>query len=134
MKTINVGGGRFSADIEKTVKYYNSHSVCDCAGCRNFYAQINDKLPGLQAFLSEFGADAASPDELSYYTVDNLFVYDSAYTVAGKIEKACACQISICTVDVTINADYIPNEQTGAYFVITVHGISLPWVLNETIQ
>ncbi len=27
----------FNTHIEKTQKYYETHSVCDCAYCRNYY-------------------------------------------------------------------------------------------------
>ena len=47
----------FSVDVEKTQEYYRTHSICDCAYCRNYYAQIKNKLPKLNDFLSEFGVD-----------------------------------------------------------------------------
>ena len=47
----------FSVNIEQTEKYYETHSLCDCESCRNYYAQIKDKFPKLDAFLREFGVD-----------------------------------------------------------------------------
>lgn len=131
MKSISLSGCNLSADIEKTEKYYNSHTLCDCAGCRNFYAQIKQKLPELQVFLSNFGVDAERPDELSYYTCKNEIIYDSAYTVMGKIEKIYEENFFVGAVGITIDAQYVPNEQTEDYFVITAHDIRLPWILNE---
>lgn len=45
MTTIKIDEYTFSVDIEKTREYYETHSLCDCASCRNFYAQVRGKLP-----------------------------------------------------------------------------------------
>lgn len=34
-------------------------------------------------------------------------------------------------MNIVINNDYIPNEQKDEYFVISVYGIKLAWVLDE---
>ncbi len=30
----------FEVDIEKTIEYYKTHSLCECECCENFYTQI----------------------------------------------------------------------------------------------
>lgn len=45
MTTIKIDEYTFFVDVEKTREYYETHSLCDCASCRNFYAQAREKLP-----------------------------------------------------------------------------------------
>lgn len=45
MTTIKIDEYTFFVDVEKTREYYKTHSLCDCASCRNFYAQARGKLP-----------------------------------------------------------------------------------------
>ena len=45
MTTIKIDEYTFFVDVEKTREYYETHSLCDCASCRNFYAQASEKLP-----------------------------------------------------------------------------------------
>ena len=54
----------FEVDIEKTIEYYKTHSLCECDCCENFYVQIKDKFPKLESFLSSFGIDISKPDEI----------------------------------------------------------------------
>ena len=84
MTTIQKADYVFSVDTEKTKKYYEIHTLCNCAYCRNFYAQAKDKFPKLSAFLSEFGVDIAKPDETLSVETDNAIDYISIdYTVCG---------------------------------------------------
>lgn len=55
MTTIQKADYVFSVNTEKTKKYYEIHTLCNCAYCRNFYAQAKDKFPKLSAFLSNLG-------------------------------------------------------------------------------
>ncbi len=45
MTTIKIDEYTFFVDVEKTREYYETHFLCDCASCRNFYAQVRGKLP-----------------------------------------------------------------------------------------
>ncbi|MGN0560190.1 MAG: hypothetical protein ACI4K8_03975 [Candidatus Fimenecus sp.] len=73
----------FFADVEKTQEYYKTHSICDCVCCRNYYAQIKNKLPKLNDFLSEFGVDITKPDEIMSVEMDDYIDYINVdYTVA----------------------------------------------------
>ena len=135
MTTIQKADYVFSVDTEKTKKYYETHTLCNCAYCRNFYAQAKDKFPKLSAFLSEFGVDIAKPDETLSVETDNAIDYISIdYTVCGSIastghnfEMNDHFPLSV----VITNGFASPNEQTGRYFTISVENIKLPWELDE---
>lgn len=128
----------FFADVEKTQEYYKTHSICDCVCCRNYYAQIKNKLPKLNDFLSEFGVDITKPDEIMSVEMDDYIDYINVdYTVCGNIQSMGECEIDIydnlfLSIVIT-NGFASPNEQTGEYFTISVTQIKLPWVLDEPI-
>lgn len=129
---------KMDVEVDKTIEYYREHSLCDCPACRNFYVQAASALPKLNAFLSELGVDVSRPDEsasdASDYTVDYYFV---AYTVSGKVLEYDKYEIDLqdgeLFLNIVIDDNYIPNEQKGEYFVISVYGIKLPWVLDEPL-
>ena len=129
---------KMDVDIDKTIEYYREHSLCDCPACRNFYTQAATALPKLKEFFSELGVDISRPDEsasdASNCTVDYYFV---AYTVSGKVLEYDKYEIDLqegeLFLNVVIDDNYIPNEQKEEYFVISVYGIKLPWVLDEPL-
>lgn len=126
----------FSVDIEKTQEYYKTHSICECVCCRNYYAQIKNKLPKLNAFLSEFGVDISKPDEIMSIEMNNYIDYINVdYTVCGNIKSMVKHEIDIhddLFLSIVITNGYAsPNEQTEDYFTISVMQIELPWVLDE---
>ena len=57
MTTIQKNGYVFLVDREKTQQYYRTHTLCGCVYCRNYYAQVKQQFPRVDAFLSEFGVD-----------------------------------------------------------------------------
>lgn len=137
MKMIQKGSSVFCVDIESTKAYYSSHSICDCCNCRNYYAQIKTLSAELNEFLSEFGIDAARPDEASSIEMENsinyLFV---GYTVNGKIETKDQYETDIENYHIVISNGntpfyWFPNEQEEPCFFVSVSGITLPWVLEE---
>lgn len=139
MKTIEIDDWKFSVDIEKTKEYYKTHSLCECAYCRNFYSQIDEKLPELKKFLSEFGVDVSRPDENSSVELETSIDYLSVdYTVCGEIIEVGKYEIDIYDnlfLSIVVNDDCVcPNEQTGKYFTFTVFQIVLPWVLDEPLN
>lgn len=139
MKTIEKDDWKFSVDIEKTKEYYKTHSICECADCRNFYAQIEEKLPKLKDFLSEFGVDVSRPDENASIECEDSIDYLSVdYTVCGEIIEVGKYEIDIYDnlfLSIVVNDDCVcPNEQTGKYFTFTVFQIVLPWVLDEPLN
>ena len=129
---------KMDVDIDQTIEYYRKHSLCDCPACRNFYTQAATALPKLKEFFSELGVDISRPDEsasdASDETVDYYFV---AYTVSGKVLEYDKYEIDLqdgeLFLNIVIDDNYIPNEQKDEYFVISVYGIKLPWVLDEPL-
>ncbi len=136
MTTIQKDEYVFSVDVKKTQEYYKTHSICDCVCCRNYYAQIKNKLPKLNAFLSEFGVDISKPDEIFSVEMDNYIDYINVdYTVCGKVKTTGKYEIDIYDdlfLSVIITKGFSsPNEQNGEYFTISVMQITLPWALDE---
>lgn len=126
----------FSVDAEKTKEYYKTHSLCDCVCCRNYYAQIKNKFPKLNDFLSEFGIDISKPDEIMSVEMDDYIDYINVdYTICGNIKSKGENEIEIYDnsfLSIIITDGFAsPNEQTGEYFTISVMNIELPWVLDE---
>ena len=127
----------FEVDVEKTIEYYKTHSLCKCDDCENFYAQIGGIFPELESFLADFGVDISKPDEIMSAELDNEIQYFGVdYTVCGKV--ATMGQYEIDIQDglffnlVITNGFASPNEQTGDYFTISIANIfELPWVLDK---
>ena len=119
-----------------TKGYYKTHSLCNCECCLNFYAQIEEKFPKLADFLGEFGIDISRPDEICSVEMDNYIDYINVdYTVCGNIETMGKFEIDIednLFLSIVIADGFVsPNEQTEAYFTISIMSIELPWVLDE---
>ncbi|MBQ3563401.1 MAG: hypothetical protein IJA21_02190 [Clostridia bacterium] len=86
MATIQKDEYVFEVDIEKTIDYYKTHSLCECDYCENFYVQIKGKFPKLESFLAEFGVDITKPDECISVELDDTIQYISVdYTACGKV-------------------------------------------------
>ena len=137
MQKIRHGDTAFSVDVEKTGAYYAAQAPCDCADCRNLYPQIESVSPVLTAFLQSFGIDLRRPDEVGSIEmegyIDYLFV---VYTVTGTMSPKVKVKTNIDGLNVTlasgeITEEWFPNEQQGDYFLVTVEGLRLPWVLDE---
>lgn len=136
MTTIQKDEYVFEVDIEKTVNYYKTHSLCDCDCCENFYVQIKGKFPKLESFLSEFGIDISKPDEAMSVELDNTIQYITVdYTVCGKVTTMGQYEIDIQDnqlLNLVITDGFAsPNEQKSEYFTISVYNIKLPWVLEK---
>ncbi len=134
---IELEGKKFDVDIEKTKKYYSTHSLCECVGCRNLYEQIEEKYPVLKDFLKKFGIDISKPDEASWIDaednrIDYLAVY---YTVNGAVIQTDKKDITISTdLSISFDKDYAPNSQKSQdYFMISVCGIDLPYIFDEPL-
>ena len=127
----------FEVDIEKTIEYYKTHSLCECDCCENFYVQIKDKFPKLESILSSFGIDISKPDEIMSVELDNTIQYISVdYTVCGKVSTMGEYEIDIQDDQffslVITDGFASPNEQAGEYFTISVNNVfELPWVLDK---
>ena len=127
----------FEVDVEKTINYYKTHSLCECVCCENFYAQIKGKFPKLESFLSDFGVGISRPDECMSVELDNTIQYNGVdYTVCGKVTTMGQYEIDIqdsIFLSLIINDSFSsPNEQTGDYFTISIVNLfELPWVLDK---
>ena len=136
MITIEKDDYKFTVDIVKTKEYYNTHSLCDCVCCRNYYKQIEKELPKLKEFLDEFGVDISKPDEIMSVENDGYIDYINVdYTVCGNVINMSEYEIDIYDnlfLNVIVTEGFAsPNEQTGEYFTLSVMNIRLPWVLQE---
>lgn len=92
----------------------------------------------MKAFLSEFGADIAKPDETGAVENEKDKIIDyifAAYTVNGRIIENCGFKIDINDsrfISVAVNEGGVPNEHSNEdYFCLTVYNIALPWALDE---
>ena len=126
---------KFSVDIEKTKEYYNTHSLCDCVCCRNYYKQIEQELPKLKEFLDDFGVDISKPDEIMSVENEGFIDYLNVdYTVCGNVINMSEYEIDIYDnlfLNIVVTEGFAsPNEQTGEYFTLSVTNIRLPWVLE----
>ena len=137
MVTIQKGDYYFEVDLEKTIDYYKTHTLCECDYCQNFYAQIKGKFPKLESFLSDFGVDISKPDEITSAESENAVMYISIdYTVCGKVvakaQEPIEMQDDIFFRLAITDGFVSPNEQAGDYFTISVNNIfTLPWVLDK---
>ena len=139
MTTIQIANHIFAVDVNRTKEYYQTHTLCDCDYCRNYYKQIKGKFPQLEAFLSQFGVDISKPDEISSCTYeDEIDYYAVYYSVCGEITKDSEYEIDIYDnlfLSIVVHDDIAPpNEQTGQYFTFSVFQIRLPWVLDEPLN
>lgn len=120
----------FDVDVQKTAAYYDTHSLCGCSACKNFYARVKDAFPRLASFLADFGVKADKPDEAGWIDEGDEIGYDASYTVAGTITRTGNYEIGMrdggVLLSIVISRSYVPNEQTSDFFVITVFGIRLP--------
>ena len=135
MVLIEKNNYKFYVDIEKTKEYYNTHSLCDCVCCRNYYKQIEQELPKLKEFLDNFGVDIAKPDEIMSVENEGFIDYLNVdYTVCGNVINMSEYEIDIYDnlfLNVIVTEGFAsPNEQTGDYFTLSVVNIRLPWVLD----
>ena len=135
MVLIEKNNYKFSVDIEKTKEYYNTHSLCDCVCCRNYYKQIEQELPKLKEFLDDFGVDISKPDEIMSVENEGFIDYLNVdYTVCGNVINMSEYEIDVYDnlfLNVIVTEGFAsPNEQTGEYFTLSVTNIRLPWVLE----
>ena len=130
MTTIQKNGYVFLVDQEKTQQYYRTHTLCGCVYCRNYYAQVKQQFPRLDAFLSEFGVDIARPDEIMSVELEGRVAYLNVdYTVCGRVRTMGKEDITLedgQQLYLAVTEGFAsPNEQTGDYFTISVTGLEL---------
>ena len=138
MTTIQKNGYVFLADREKTQQYYRTHTLCDCVYCRNYYAQVRQQFPRLDAFLSDFGVDIARPDEIMSVELEGHVAYLNVdYTVCGRVQTMGEGEIELYDgrlLHIAVTEGFAsPNEQTGDYFTISVTELELTKQKWETL-
>lgn len=138
MTTIQKNGYVFLADREKTQQYYRTYTLCDCVYCRNYYAQVRQQFPRLDAFLSEFGVDIARPDEIMSVELEGHVAYLNVdYTVCGRVQTMGEGEIELYDgrlLHIAVTEGFAsPNEQTGDYFTISVTELELTKQKWETL-
>lgn len=138
MTTIQKNGYVFLVDREKTQQYYRTHTLCDCVYCRNYYAQVKQQFPRLDAFLSEFGVDIARPDEIMSVELEGHVAYLNVdYTVCGRVQTMGEGEIELYDgrlLHIAVTEGFAsPNEQTGDYFTISVTELELTKQKWETL-
>ena len=130
-------GKKFDIDFEKTKEYYASRALCDCPACRNFYLLIKEKYVLLNNFLNKFGVDIANPEEIVWGDIHNgeLDCVVVCYTVKGSILETDNYEIDIMDhtfVSIVVEDGHKRNdEETEKYFVLSVYGIYLPYIIDE---
>jgi len=125
-----------SLNQTKTKAYSDAEAKCHCTCgyCRNFYEAVESAYPTLSAFLSNFGLNIFAPDELIPYEPT---LCDVSYGVCGSIQHYGEKRIQVDGLEITIepwDQVSINSECPKPCFVVTVHQLSLPWVLEESLE
>ena len=127
---------QFEIDLEQTMARSAAEASehCTCAYCRNFYAEADHACSKLRPMLAQFGLDLEAPDTLYPYDISNdRMCYEGKYVVFGRIIRygrhSIDCQ----------GADLLPMEDDESlvqepYFVLSLEGLALPWVLDEPMR
>ena len=81
-----------NVNLNRNFEYYQSDESlpCECAGCRNFFVQIKEKIPEINEYLTALNVDICRPLELIWDEIDdgNKIEYlDCQYVVFGKCEN-----------------------------------------------
>lgn len=122
------------ADVEKTQQYYRAmppEDLCDCAHCRNFYAQIRQVYPDFCAFLEKLGVDPQKPHELVPIELDGQSICYAGcmYVVMGVCEDDFTAAVG--EVEITKADAYPPTEIAQPHFVLEGMPIVLPLRLPQ---
>lgn len=125
----------FDVDIAKTMAYSASEAAehCTCAYCRNFYATVDSACPGLRQFLAQYGVDVEAPEEMYPIYIGNQFVrYSLAYVVYGRIIKATQTRKELIPAHIDYSVKV--SDDAEDHFILELHEIGLPWVLDEPVE
>lgn len=133
---LTVGGWKFRVNTEETASYSKAvwKDHCTCGYCRNFYATILEAYPKLQLFLSQFGMDALTPEELMPIE-PNLCI--ASYCISGTVLHNGNGPIDIGGITFTVTTQEQADYDTACkipYFVLTTGFLDLPWVLEEDMN
>ena len=136
-KAIEAFGCLLCVDIEKTIEYYKSNPVCNCLACRNYRAQVKEKLPQAMKYLVRFGIDISRPDETEWYETDRGIEYTAFYTAgcADDGDPSCEKELQGIVLDdaafFEFAKEYVPNYWSTPCYTFKLSGIILPYLLEE---
>lgn len=102
---------------EKTLQYSLDH--CTCPYCMNYYDTLQDRYPGIQRFLQDFGVRMEGPVEVMPFE-PTLFL--ACYRVQGKILQWGHTPLFVDGISITPEA---VDEET---FHLWIGEMELPWV------
>ena len=131
---IEIDGWVMEADAAYTQNYSDKElsENCQCAYCRNYYAAVDIHYSELRGFLEKFGVQIHAPEEMLPYEMDEGFLYDPKFSVAGRILCRGNRPIRVAGLSVTPTQDELAQARMDtAAFSLHVDGIHLPWVLSE---
>lgn len=133
---LTVGDWTFDADVPGTMAYsagvWNNH--CTCGYCRNFYETLNSAYPQIGVFLSQFGMNPLTPEEMMPFEPTLCTV---SYCISGRVLRQGRSIIDIGGVTFTVGQPEDFDFDTACswpYFVLTSGFLELPWVLDEDMD
>lgn len=59
---VKIDGIVFDVDMDRTLAYFISNTLCPCSYCRHYRENVRQQYPKLTALLERFGVDAARRD------------------------------------------------------------------------
>ena len=107
---------------------------CDCAWCRNFYRAVDSAYPDLRPFLDQFGILMDAPTEILAFSPTLCTCY---YAVCGDILEQGSEDIIINGITIsplTKEEALVHTEMEGPVYFLQVGTLSLPWVLDESME
>ena len=143
---VKIDGSVFDVDMDRTLAYYISNTLCTCAYCCHYRENVRQRYPRLAERLERFGVDAARPDETEPYEQDGMIEYAAVhYTVSGSILTSSRNETRLRDADELqlffqkggkLGKLACPNEQEEPYFFITIWGLQLPcaWASVPTLK
>ena len=116
--------------LRKTYIENNTYDLVDPLG-------VAKVIEALDAEINEFNAEVDAA--LSVSNALTVIEFDSKSHVykieeSGELsfeEKTLVIKENEKSYSIIVDNEYIPNEQKGKYFVITINDFSLPWELKE---
>jgi len=120
-------GKIISVDFDRTQKYYIDDEYkdrCYCGSCKTYYAEIKERYPILDEYLSKMGVDVSKPLEAPSMGLGKNKQYKEYfawYVVFGE----CDVDFAIKLGDLTIyrQLSYPPTNLDEMYFVLEITGI-----------
>ena len=144
---IVLGSYRLDVDVAATRAYYEAHPlpwiICDCLGCRNFQAAIQQIPQEVKDFFDRLGLDPEKPAETCYYqgtetTLSGGGWYHICGTIVERAMQEDPSHVFGEWIDLTEgfsaafkpDCDLLPEDFPHPCFQMEFNHL-LPWVLEE---